>query len=524
MAIYHASTKPVARSSGRSAVAAAAYRSGQELVDERTGLVHDYTRKGGVVFAEAALRDGSTIDRGDLWNAAEFAEKRKDSRTAREWIIALPAELDAKDRVSLAREFGSELAKRYGVAVDVAVHLPDRDGDNRNHHAHILTTTREVSLGDDGELVLGAKTVIELSDSDRRKLSLGPAADEVKAIRGLWEDLANRSLERAGRSERIDGRSLEAQGLDREPMTHLGPTATEMERRGVESDRGADNRQAQINSEERQRVGAELIDLQAERDRRELERLKTLTSKEIRREIELIRPLPFEKAVERHPKMLAAREAKDDVAYDLGKAESLVIGLGDQIEAWRKAHPIMASLHDIGLLKDKGILEKQAMQKEAAERAVVLTRADQAAGMAMVHLGPEVEAEVFRAQAPVRAKIEEMEKLAAQKHAQEMEVQEREMKVERVLQKFNSAAILRRHGAPEYSNSGDVWQDIPDPMKQLLTDYNQLSDLEQAQTRAILRGHMMTDDRIFQHMHAIFNQDRGRERGLGWAWDIGMER
>ncbi|NNA19111.1 MobA/MobL family protein [Pseudomonas lundensis] len=258
----------MARSAGRSAVAAAAYRSGSELVDERTGLVHDYTRKGGVVSAEIIAPDGGSAERGALWNAAELAENRKDSRTAREWIVALPAELDAGQRRELAVSFGAELARRYGVAVDVAIHEPDREGDNRNHHAHILTTTRRVSRGAAGELVMGDKSSIELADKKRRELGLGPAADEVKAIRQLWEQTANRALERAGSTERIDARSLKDQGIDREATTHLGPVASEMERRGRISDRGDGNRQVMANNEQRQGLTAQIIDLKTERERR----------------------------------------------------------------------------------------------------------------------------------------------------------------------------------------------------------------------------------------------------------------
>ncbi len=124
MAIYHASTKPIARSAGRSAVAAAAYRAGVELVDARTGLVHDYTRKGGVELTEILTPDGLGVERNALWNAAELAEKRKDARTAREWIVALPAELDAGQRRDLTHDFAQALVERYGVAADLAIHAP----------------------------------------------------------------------------------------------------------------------------------------------------------------------------------------------------------------------------------------------------------------------------------------------------------------------------------------------------------------------------------------------------------------
>ena len=315
MAIYHASTKPIARSAGRSAVAAAAYRAGVELVDARTGLVHDYTRKGGVEHTEILTPDGLGAERNALWDAAELAEKRKDARTAREWIVALPAELTADQRKDLARDFGQCLVARYGVAVDFAIHAPDREGDHRNHHAHILTTTRQVSRGIDGGLVMGAKAHIELSDKARRAALLGPfrpddapilcAADEVKAVRALWERTANAALERAGLNARIDARSFEAQGTDREATQHLGPVASEMERRGKASDRGDGNRQVSDNNRERARLSAEIIDLHAERERRERREVARREFEQSHRE-----PAPDHLSVTRAVAALVATQAQ----------------------------------------------------------------------------------------------------------------------------------------------------------------------------------------------------------------------
>ena len=268
MADYHCTTNPIGRSAGRSSVAAAAYRAGSELVDQRTGLIHDYTRRAGVVSAEILMPDGGTADRSELWNAAESAENRKDSRTAREWIVALPHELDDESRKKLAHTFALELAARYGVAVDVAIHRPDKEGDQRNHHAHILTTTRQVSRGANG-IELGAKTALEMGDKDRAKAGIeGRSAHDIVQFRERWADLANAELERAGRSERIDHRSLAAQGIDREATTHLGPVATDMERRGKASDRGDGNRQVASNNEQRRELSAQIIDLKIERERR----------------------------------------------------------------------------------------------------------------------------------------------------------------------------------------------------------------------------------------------------------------
>ncbi|RMV94859.1 hypothetical protein ALP01_200069 [Pseudomonas caricapapayae] len=235
----------------------------------RTGLVHDYTRRGGVVSTEIMLPDGTSAERNALWNAAESAEKRKDGRTGREWIIALPAELDDGARQELASAFGIELATRYGVAVDLAIHLPDREGDNRNHHAHVMTTTRQVSRDAAGLLVMGEKSTIELSDTKRRGMGLGSGADEVVAIRQLWERMANRALENAGSDARIDSRSLKAQGLDREATTHLGPVASDMERRNKASDRGDGNRQVAANNALREQISAQILDFTAFRAARE---------------------------------------------------------------------------------------------------------------------------------------------------------------------------------------------------------------------------------------------------------------
>ena len=128
MAIYHLSMKPISRGSGRSAVAAAAYRAAEVLENERDGLVHDFTRRSGVEHAEIVLPAGVAADwardRSALWNAAEAAEKRKDARVAREIEVALPHELDRRAAARSDAGFARELADRYGVAVDFAIHSP----------------------------------------------------------------------------------------------------------------------------------------------------------------------------------------------------------------------------------------------------------------------------------------------------------------------------------------------------------------------------------------------------------------
>ena len=230
MAIFHASTKPVSRSAGRSSVASAAYRSGTELTDQRTGLVHDFTRKGGVESADTFMPDGGTIPREQLWNAAEGAEKRKDARTAREWEVALPAVLSKEQRQELAHGFARELTSRYGVAADCAIHAPGKEGDQRNYHAHILTTTRQVSRDENGQVQMGNKGNLELSDKKLSERGLPTGADQIKSIREDWADRCNASLERAQVSERVDHRSHAERGIEAEPGRHLGPAGTALQR------------------------------------------------------------------------------------------------------------------------------------------------------------------------------------------------------------------------------------------------------------------------------------------------------
>ena len=147
MAIYHLRASVISRSQGRSATAAIAYRSAERIADRRTGLVFDYAAKAGVehteILAPADAPDW-VRDRSELWNRVEEAERRRDSQVAREVRVALPSELSHAERVELVRAFAREQFVDRGMVADVALHAPGRDGDERNHHAHILLTTREL--------------------------------------------------------------------------------------------------------------------------------------------------------------------------------------------------------------------------------------------------------------------------------------------------------------------------------------------------------------------------------------------
>jgi len=225
MAYFYMQISSITRGTGRRATAAAAYRSGDRIRDER------------------------------LWNSAEHEEKRHNSRVAREYQVTLPVELDAVRRVALARAFAREIAERYRVAVDLAVHEPRPDGDPRNFHAHLLATTREIT-----PTGLGAKTGLDMNWRERRRRGLPDHRQEFINIRERWATLTNDALREANIDARIDHRSLAAQGIDREPLPAIPLNHLKMEQRGLHSDLAE-----RLRAEYRERV-ARRLERQAARD------------------------------------------------------------------------------------------------------------------------------------------------------------------------------------------------------------------------------------------------------------------
>jgi hypothetical protein len=212
MAIMFLNVSQIARGRGGNAVAKAAYVARERLPDVRAGTARDYRHVGGLEHSEIMLPSGAPAvgtewarDRATLWNSAESAERPRNARVAREYTVALPHELPRAARIELAREFAQGIANRYGTVVDLAVHGPTPRGDPRNHHAHILATTRELTV--EG---LGRKATIELSTRARRELGLPHVALEFRALRVQWAELANAKLREAHLEARLEPRSRAA--------------------------------------------------------------------------------------------------------------------------------------------------------------------------------------------------------------------------------------------------------------------------------------------------------------------------
>ena len=253
MAIYHCCIKIIKRSEGRSAVAAAAYRSGERLINEWDGMTHDYTKKRGIVHTGILLPSHAPSefqDRSALWNSVEKIEKSRDAQLAREIEIALPVEFDRQEQISLVRAYVRDNFVAAGMCADFAVH----DKGDGNPHAHIMLTMRPLKAN--GEWGAKCRKEYDLDEYGQRIRLPGGAFkshrvnttdwnEQAKAEewRAAWAECANHALKQKGLSERIDHRSYARQGVEQIPTVHMGVAATQMERQGLVTEKGSVNRE-----------------------------------------------------------------------------------------------------------------------------------------------------------------------------------------------------------------------------------------------------------------------------------------
>jgi hypothetical protein len=253
MAIYHCSIKIIKRSQGRSAVAAAAYRSGQKLTNEWDGITHDYTKKGGVVHSQILLPAHAPpefSDRSTLWNSVEKIEKSRNAQLAREIEIALPAELDRQSQIRLVQKYVKDIFVSAGMCADFSIH----DKGDGNPHAHIMLTLRP--LNERGGWGAKCRKEYELDGHGQRirlpsggfkshRVNTTDWNDPGKAEkwRAQWARYVNAMLEVRNLPQRIDHRSYVRQGIEKIPTVHMGVAASQMERRGLVTEKGAVNRE-----------------------------------------------------------------------------------------------------------------------------------------------------------------------------------------------------------------------------------------------------------------------------------------
>lgn len=253
MAIYHCTCKIISRGQGRSAVGAAAYRSGEKLYNEYDGIEHDYTKKGGVVYSEIMLCENAPKeyqDRQTLWNAVEQIEKSSKAQLVREYEVALPVELSREEQIKLVRDFAKENFVDNGMCVDFSIH----DKEDGNPHAHIMLTTRPIEQDNSWGVKQKKEYILDKNGQkqyDKKKQTYKcktvkttnwDSKEFLQRSRESWAEKVNQELEKKSLPQRIDHRSLKEQGVDRVPTIHEGG-ARKLEKRGIKTDRGKINRE-----------------------------------------------------------------------------------------------------------------------------------------------------------------------------------------------------------------------------------------------------------------------------------------
>lgn len=253
MAIYHCTCKIISRGQWRSAVGAAAYRSGEKLYNEYDGIEHDYTKKGGVVYSEIMLCENAPKeyqDRQTLWNAVEQIEKSSKAQLAREYEVALPVELSREEQIKLVRDFAKENFVDNGMCVDFSIH----DKEDGNPHAHIMLTTRPIEQDNSWGVKQKKEYILDKNGQkqyDKKKQTYKcktvkttnwDSKEFLQRSRESWAEKVNQELEKKSLPQRIDHRSLKEQGVDRVPTIHEGG-ARKLEKRGIKTDRGKINRE-----------------------------------------------------------------------------------------------------------------------------------------------------------------------------------------------------------------------------------------------------------------------------------------
>ncbi|HEO0697713.1 TPA: MobA/MobL family protein [Streptococcus agalactiae] len=268
---FHFSVNIISRGKGKSAVASAAYISGEKIKNEWDGVTHDYTKKQGVISKEIYLPDHAPEeykDRKTLWNSVELFEKNSNAQLARNFIISLPKELSIEENKKMIEEYVQNNFVKEGMIVDLAIHDESREG-NQNIHAHIMTIVRPIN--EDGtwgqkskkEYILdekGEKILNKNGKPKTRKVELTTWNDKgnVEKWRENFSDLCNEYLAKNNIEKRVDHRSFKRQGIKQIPTIHLGANASAMERKGIRTEKGNINREIKKQNELLKNIGGEI--------------------------------------------------------------------------------------------------------------------------------------------------------------------------------------------------------------------------------------------------------------------------
>lgn len=503
MAIYHCSVKLVSRGKGGNSVASSAYRSGEYMLDERTGVEHDYTKKSGIDHTEIILPAHSPehfSSRSVLWNEVERIEKRKDAQLCREVELALPRELSNDQKIKLVQDYTKDNFVAKGMIADIAIHHMEGD----NPHAHILLTTREVT-----EQGFGQKN----REWNNREL--------LKDWRKSWAEYANQSLAQNNLKERIDHRSLKEQGIEREPTIHMGKDTTAMERKGVQTEKGNINRQIAQDNKLRQELTYELK--QAYKKELYTQKLRKMSSIELKREIDRNTPENPKDLAERKIDALEAREKQYALDKELEQTNRAMNKLSRESDQWQAEHPKRAKLHQLGWVLNKHLvrMEDQNNELKAKKLSLELQLAE-AKQQADILVEEHVE-QITQEQKPKRELVASLEKLYQKKLAQERELerQERERKQqaykqEEVIKTFKQEARFRETKIYGYDDEGKFWKRLPKETQAMIDIYNQSTEQQKQQFIKQFKDKLSQSPEVLKQMEQKLST-KERDRDIGYS-------
>lgn len=472
-----------------------------------------------------------------FWQAAD-AYERANGTTYREMEIALPRELSPEQRVALVREFvRQEIGERH--AYQWAIHTPTAADGKEQPHVHLMFSERQRDgIERDPEQYFRRYNAKAPEKGGCRK-GYGPSAGqtltraeraaELKALRGRWESLCNAHLERAGMEQRIDMRSHAERGTGLEPERKQLPS----EWRGQGRANVIEFRQARAElAEARQELAravpdarAEVINLEAERQRREQaqreareraerQRLERMSSRELAQEIARLRPPPVRDLVERDPTVIEAERQRRALEEQHQEARVREAMARHEAEQWRQAHPLRAKLHDVGLFRSAYLDERAAIQAEARQEWQTLAPRIEDATLAVRQARSDAEVRITAEQTPIRAKVAELEAMQKEKARQEREAEAKRLAEQRAerernqaAEKFKSMAQKRQLGVSGYTDRSSAWKATPQPLRDLIDDYNR----QPKEIQAAILERIRENPKVREQVADMLRQ---RERGL----------
>ncbi len=471
-----------------------------------------------------------------FWQAAD-AYERSNGTTYREMEIALPRELDAGQREELVRAFvAQEIGDKH--AYQWAIHTPLAADGKAQPHVHLMFSERQVDgIERDPEQYFKRYNSKNPEQGGARKgygahagqtLRRAERVEELKALRGRWQDMANTHLQQRGHSARIDLRSHIERGTGLEAEAKQLPSQWRGEgRNNVLEFRQARAEQIQTTEQVRKivpNVQAEIIDLEAQRQHQlhlkqeaaalaQVQRIEGMRSAELRREIERVRPPDVDEVVGRDPLVQTARQEQAALSGQLQKIQAEAAIAQHAIAVWRSEHPRRAWFHDKGLVQSSYLAQYEQAGREAKSQAFKLTPQVNEAGQRVSQVEASINERTVRVQAPVREQVVRMEFIWKQKVTQEMAVKRQTQKLERALSAFKSHARSRLLKISGYDNAGREWKALPEGMRKAIEDFNKLPKEKQTvalvQIREKLKRQPEQVEKLVQQMELGRRQGRG---------------